>query len=137
MRSADRFDLYKQRTSKIRKEELIRDKMVLAVSGKYIDALYYNEMFYSAVCWNTAAAVDRELKKINSKSHKLLYLKENIRTRMISLGWEDMITNWYKNGKAFTSEELESHLKMIVSKQRSRSIPTKPPVLISAQNDMP
>ena len=47
MRSADRFDLYKQRTSKIRKEELIRDKMVLAVSGKYIDAFYYKEVFYS------------------------------------------------------------------------------------------
>ena len=61
-RASDKLDLSKQRTSKISKEDLLHDKMVLAVSEKYIDALYYKEIFYSAACWNTAAAVDRELK---------------------------------------------------------------------------
>ena len=89
-------------------------------------------MFYSLAFWNTAAAVDRELKKLKSKIYKILDLKENIRMKVICLGWEDLITNWYKNGKAFNTEELASHLKMIVSKQQSHSIPTKPPVLLSA-----
>ena len=79
--------MYKQRTAKISKEELLCDKMVLAVSEKYIDALYYNEMFYSTACWNNAYAVDRDLENINIKSYKLLGLKENISMRVIGLGW--------------------------------------------------
>ena len=62
-------------TTKRRKEELLCDKTVLAVSEKYIDALYYNEMFYSEACWNTAAVVDRDMKNINSNSYKILALK--------------------------------------------------------------
>ena len=61
--------------------------MVLALSEKYIDALYCNDIFYSAAYCNTAAAIDWELKNINSESSKLLALKENIRMRVISLGW--------------------------------------------------
>ena len=49
------------------------------------------------------------------------------------MGWEDLSTHWYKNYKAFTPEELTSHLKIIVSKQCSRSVPTKTPVLIPVQ----
>ena len=61
--------------------------MVLAVSEKYIDALYYNEMFYSAECWNNADAFDREMKNLNSKVSKLIALKGNISMRAIGLGW--------------------------------------------------
>ena len=60
--AADQLSMSKQRTANISKEELLRDKTVLAVSEKYIDALYYNEMFYSAACWNTSSAFYRELK---------------------------------------------------------------------------
>ena len=59
--------MYKQQTANISKEDILSDKAVLAVSEKYIDALYYNEMFYSAAFWNTAAAVERELNNLNSK----------------------------------------------------------------------
>ena len=52
--------------------------------------------------------------------------------RVIGLGWEDLITHWSNNGKAFTPENPESHLKMIVSKKRSLYIPTNPPVLLPA-----
>ena len=64
----------------------------------YIDALYYNEMFYSVACWNNDAAVDREMKNMNSKSYKLLALKDNISMRVICLGWGDLSTHCYKNG---------------------------------------
>ena len=57
--------------------------------------------------------------------------------RVIGLGCEDLSTHWYKNGKAFTPEDLASHLKMMASKQRSRSIPTKPPVFLPAQKALP
>ena len=81
--------------------------------------------------------VYREVKNLNSKSSKILSLKENIRMRVIGLGWEDLITHWSKNGKSFTVEELASYLKMIVSKKRSHSIPTKPPVFLPARKATP
>ena len=65
---------------------------------------------------NTDAAVDRELKKLNSKSSKILDLKEDIRMRVIGLSQEDLSMHWPKNGKAFTPEEIISYLKIIVSK---------------------
>ena len=99
----------------------------------YIDALYYNEMFYSTECCNTAATVEREMKNLNSKSSKTLAFKENISTRVMYWGWEDLIMHWFNNGKDFTPEDLTSYIKMIVPKQQSCSIPTKPPVLIPAQ----
>ena len=70
---------------------------------------------------------------MNRKSSKLLYLKENISIRVICLGWEDLITHWYKNGKAFTPEDVALYLKMIVSNQQPHSIPTKPLVFPPAQ----
>ena len=87
-------------------------------------------MFYCASCWNTAATVDWDMKKLNSKSSKMLSLKENIRMRSIVLGWEDLSAHWSRNVKAFTQEELALHLKIIISKQQSHSIPTKLPVLL-------
>ena len=57
--------------------------------------------------------------------------------RVIGLGWEDLITHWSNNGNVFTTEELESHLKMIVSTQRPRSIPTNIPVLLPVQKALP
>ena len=57
--------------------------------------------------------------------------------RVIGLGWEDPSTYGSKNGKAFTPEELVSHLKMIVSNQWSRSIPAKLPLLLPAKKAMP
>ena len=77
------------------------------------------------------------MKNLKSKSYKLLSLKENIRMRVLFLGWEDLITHWSKNGRAFTLEELSLHLKMIVSKQRSQSIPNKSPVLLPVGNSLP
>ena len=50
--------------------------------------------------------------------------------RVIGLVWEGLRKQWYRNGKAFTLEELSLNLKTIVSKQRSRFIPTKSPVLL-------
>ena len=58
LRASDRLALSKQQTANIRKEEILCYKTVLAMSEKYIDALYYNEMFHYAACWNAAAAGD-------------------------------------------------------------------------------
>ena len=51
--------------------------------------------------------------------------------------WEKLSTHCSKNGKAFTIEELAFHIKMIVSKQMSVSIPTNPLVFLPAQKALP
>ena len=128
--AADQYALYKQQNAKRCKEELFCDKTDLYVSEKYIDALYYNDMFYSVACWNNAAEIDRDLKNLNSKSSKILVLKENIRMRGIGLSWEELRKYRSKSSKALTPEEITLNLKMIVSKQWSCSIPTKPSGLL-------
>ena len=76
------------------------------MSEEYTDALYCNEIFSSTACCNTTAAVEREMKNLNRKLYKLLYLKDNIRMRVVGLIWEELITYWYKNVNSFTPEEL-------------------------------
>ena len=53
------------------------------------------------------------------------------------MDWEYLSKKWYKNAKAFNPEDPTLHLKMIVSKQWSRSIPTKPPVFLPAKKALP
>ena len=57
--------------------------------------------------------------------------------RVIGLGWEYLSTQCSKNVNSFTPEELASHIKMIVSKQRSRSTPSKLPFLLPVQKSLP
>ena len=70
------------------------------------------------------------MKNLNIKSSKLLSLKDTIIMRVVGLGWEGLSTHCSNNVEAFTPEELALHLKMIVSKQQSRCIPTKLSLLL-------
>ena len=86
-RAADLLYMFKKQTAKRRKDELLRDKKSLAVREIYINALSYNDMFYSAAYWNTSAVVHSDMENLNSKSYKLLALKGDIRMRVICSGW--------------------------------------------------
>ena len=97
-------------------------------SESYIDAIYYHEMFHFNACWKTSSMVDRELKKIRSKSAKLNALKENIRIRVLGLGWKDLATPWSRDSRELTPDKLIDHLKNIISYQRTRGMPKDPPV---------
>jgi hypothetical protein len=94
-------------------------------------------MYFSPACWKTSAAVDRELNKLSGKTAKLQGLKENIRMRVLGLGWSDLATPWSKNGKAFSTAQLATHLKLIISKQRTRHIPEKPPANLPTRKVLP
>ena len=81
--------------------------------------------------------MDRELKRLNSKRAKLDGLKGNIRIRVLGLGWKDLHTAWSKNGKEYTVNELSNQLKKIISHQRTREIPNKPPVELPGRKKIP
>ena len=62
----------------------------------FIDAIYYHEMYNSEACWRVNRDVDRGLKKLKSNTAKINALKENIRMRVLGLGWIDLSTPWSK-----------------------------------------
>ncbi len=74
------------------------------------------------------ADLDKELRKVKSKSAKLDALKESIRMRVIGIGWEHLSTPWSKNGKDYTPAQLTQHLKKIIAAEWTRIIPKKSPV---------
>ena len=61
-----------------KKIEIMKEKNIVKSGENFIDALYYHEMYRSTACWMSFRAADVELKKLNSKSAKLIDLKENI-----------------------------------------------------------
>eukprot|EP00965_Chrysotila_dentata_P021159 700541-Pleurochrysis_carterae.AAC.1 len=86
------------------------------LTESYIDALYYFEKWKSAACWKTAAHAEAELVKLKSKTARAGALKEQIRIRVLG---------------------LLTHLKTIIALQRTRSLPTKPPVQALERKSMP
>ena len=124
----ERTDLSGQREARRRKEELAAEVGRHNATEQYIDRLYYYEMWGAPACWKTASKADTELTKLESRSAKLAALKEQIRIRVLGLGWSDLSTAWSKDGAPYTPAELMMHLKKVISEQARRTIPNKPPV---------
>ena len=122
-RKYDNDALEAQRAEKRRKEELMKDNNKKKASESFIDALYYHEMYFSPACWKTENIVNRELQKFKSKSAKLYALKENIRIRVIGLGWSDFSITWSKDGKEKSILCLANHLKKVISQTRRKKHP--------------
>ena len=136
-RMYDQDALMQQRKEKQRKMEIMKEKGLKKSSERFIDALYYFEMFGSAACWMSSRAVDIELRKLTSKSAKLSCLKENIRIRTLGLGWVDLAIPWSCNGKDLSPEELVRHLKLIIKEQKKRDIPSKPMIDLPKRKELP
>ena len=98
-----------QQAEKRRKEELMKDNNKKKASESYIDALYYHEMYFSPACWKTENIVDHEPQKLKSKSAKLYALKEDIRIRILGLGWSNFSMTWSKYGKEKSILCLANH----------------------------
>ena len=114
----DKAALQKQRAEKHRKDELLVEHGVNKASEDFIDALYYYEMYCSLACWKTVTMVDCKLRKLKSKTAKLNALKENIRMRVLGLGWKDLSIPWSKQGNILTVNQLSTHLKIIILQQK-------------------
>ena len=133
----ERADLSGQREARRRKEELAAEVGRHNATEQYIDKLYYYEMWDSAACWRSAAKAVEELSKLESRTAKLEALKEQIKIRVLGLGWADLSTPWSKDGVAFSPTELMAHLKKLISEELRRAIPEKPPVPGLARKCLP
>ena len=80
----------------------------------------------------------KELNKLTSINAKTTALKDQIRIRVLGLGWEDCHHPWSHGGKDYTPEELATHLKEeIIKKHKSRVVPKKPKVKVPTRKVLP
>eukprot|EP00984_Skeletonema_dohrnii_P010645 scaffold4161_cov113-Skeletonema_dohrnii-CCMP3373.AAC.1 len=71
----------------------------------------------------------KEKKKVKSKTAKLNEIKEQIRMRVLGLGWGDLHHAWSKDGTHYSVDHLASYLKnTIILEESRRDIPSTPPV---------
>jgi len=95
-----------------------------------VEASYYWEMFHSEVCWKgNLSIVSKMLGRLKSESAKLEALKENIRMRVIGLGWKQFAITWSYKGTKRSVSELAAHLKMIIREEKKLT-PRKDPALV-------
>ena len=64
------------------------------------------------------------------------FVKEQILIHYLGLGWIEAHHPWSKNKHVFTSSELLEHLvKVVITLEISKSIPTHPPVELPKRPD--
>jgi len=85
-----------------------------------------------------AAAKARQMKglkrkrKFTRKSAKLEALKENIRMRIIGLGWKQFAITWSQ-----LVDELATHLKMIIREEKRLTPPKDPALEMPKRPELP
>jgi len=130
--------LTKQQQERAAKLERMKAAGYEKATQHLIDCLYYHDMYFSPRRLQNAAAVDELLGKLTSKAAKLNEIKEQIRIRVLGLGWEDLHHAWSQNGKPYSVEILAHHLKnKIIPEEGKRIIPTKPPVKALDRKELP
>ena len=115
---------------------MLRKTKLLGAQEKYADALTYTKMFHSPAGWQTKTKALSEFEKLTSKSSKLAALKDQIRTRVLGFGWEDLHYAWSKDGVDRSPDNLLSYLTdKIILQQSKRVIPTKPKIILPSRGE--
>ena len=125
--SVNREELDNQREAKRKKEEMIKKKSLEKAEEALIEASYYWDMCFSDVCWNGKQSIVKTmLARLRSESAKVEALKENIRMRVLGLGWKQFSITWSQKGMRRSVDKLAMHLKMIIREERKLMPPTDP-----------
>ena len=129
VRKTDQEALTKQQEHRAEKIQALKLRGIENATQQLIDCFYYYDMYHSLRCWRTPEVVDEMLNKLKSNTAKLNEIKEQIRMRELGLGWVEARHAWSKNGRAYTVDELATHLKeVILPEEVNRNIPSEPPV---------
>ena len=98
VRAEEKAAIGRQKEKKRQKKETLIKKRLDVATKSYIDKLHYREMHDSPACWKDCRQVDAELKKLKSESAKKEALKDQIRIRVLGLGWDDCHHPWSIGG---------------------------------------
>ena len=95
-------------------------------------------MYNSDVCWKgQQSIVKKMLGRLKSDSAKLEALKENIRMRVIGLGWKQFAITWSSKGAKRSVDELATHLKMIIREEKRLTPPKDPALKMPKRPELP
>ena len=67
-------------------------------------------MFDLPACLKSCAQINNELRQIKSTRGIKEGMKDQIRIRVLGLGWDYWHHPWYEAGYEFTGEELAEHI---------------------------
>ena len=73
----------------MKREAIIKNNLEKA-SRKHSQQLIFLEMYHSRACWKTVEEVSRIFRKIVLTTQKLEAIKDQIKMRVIGLGWKDL-----------------------------------------------
>jgi hypothetical protein len=136
--ATNRDDLDRQREAKRKKEEMIEKKSLDKAKEELVEASYYWEMYNSDVCWKgQQSIVKKMLGRLKSDSAKLEALKENIRMRVVGLGWKQFTITWSSKGAKRSVDELTTHLKMIIREEKRLTTPKDPALYMPKRPELP
>ena len=140
--AVDSEALERQRECKRVKEEILREKGLAKAQEGLLEASYYHRMYHSDACWKgRVGIVDKNLKRIPTKSGRLNALKENIKMRVVGLGWDQFAVAWSEkvgNKRRLKSvKELADELKKIIKAEKKLKIPKEPDITVPSRPNLP
>jgi hypothetical protein len=131
-------DLDKQQEAKRKKEEMIKKKSLDKAKEDLMEASYYWDMFHSEVCWKgKLSIVTKMLGLLKSVSAQTEVLKENIRMRVIGLGWKQFTITLSSKGAKRLVSKLAGHLRMIIREEKKLTPPKDPALVMPKRCKLP
>ena len=99
-------------------------------------------MFYSEACWKgKVAVVANNLRRMGSDSAKFYALQENIKMRVLGMGWTQFAITWSeKQGNKRRKKSvkvLADHLRYIIKAERKLEAKPEPDINLPERPDMP
>ena len=82
-------------------------------------------MFDLEACLKTCAQIDNKLRRITSISSRKEAMKDQIRIRVLGLGWDNWHHPWSAAGHEFKRYELANHIKKLMKRDKKRNISAK------------
>ena len=113
-RKQNNDDLKRSREWRAKKDKVAKEKGLEDAEDEFIECIIYHRMWDSEAFWKTVTDVTTGLRRIKTKSGKIVSLKDNIRIRWKGLGWEERETRWTVLGHELTIPELANCIKELI-----------------------
>ena len=104
-------------------------KKIIEAQPEYANALRYIDIYYSSVRWKTPVDISKEFANLGTKTERLREIKDQMRMRIIGLGWHDLRPGWSKVGNDHSPEYFCGDLiKGILPEEETKTLPKAPSV---------
>ena len=135
-RDSNNVTLALQRKRKREKEQHVAEKGLEKASDQFIKALVLRQMWDSDAACKTVDDVTNRLQLLKYKKDKMAMLTDNIEIRVVGFGWQEFRTEWSKDGKQKSIEQLEEQLKEIIGLEKNLIVLDKPDVAIPQRTNI-